>query len=164
MKQLEILNEIEKILKNSLNFDSSETEVDSEETSDNLKTNKSRKKGPVKAIFDLIVSFFISVIKAPFQLIHEYIKKEIIALIRKEIKLYFWLIILFGVLLTVFIVFWVLISLALGLYFIELGNSNLNSILLVIAFQLIIFSMVSFIIYKVSKKVKSLKLLSKASN
>lgn len=164
MKQLEILNEIEKILKSSLNFGSSETKLDSEEKSDKVKRKKSRKKGPVKAIFDLIISFFISVIKSPFELIHQFIKKELVAIIRKELKSYFVLIILFGVLLTIFIVFWVLISLAIGVYFKESGVSVLNSILYVIAFQLVIFSIVSFVIYKISKKIKSLKLLRSQSS
>ena len=164
MKQLEILNEIEKILKSSLNFGSSENQVNASVGTDKVKRKKPRKKGPVKAIFDLIVSFFMSVIKAPFQLIHEYIKKEMIALIRKELRLYFWLFILFAVLLTVFIIFWVLISLAIGIYFKESGVSVLNAILYVISFQLVIFTIVSFVIYQISKKLKSLKLLRNQSN
>ena len=128
-----------------------------------MKRKKSRKKGPIKAIFDLLISFFISVIKSPFELIHHFIKKELVAIVRKELKLYFLIFLLFGVLLTVFIVFWVLISLAIGVYFQESGVPILNSILYVVAFQLIIFSIVSFIIYKISKKIKSLKLLSNSS-
>jgi hypothetical protein len=67
------------------------------------------------------------------------------------------------VLLIVFIVFWVLISLAIGVYFKESGVSVLNAILYVISFQLVIFTIVSFVIYKISKKIKSLKLLRKPS-
>ena len=158
MKQLNILAEIEKILKDNLSFNGSDNNSDSEVDSDTNK-EKSTKVGPIKAIINLLISFFVSVIKAPFELIHMYIKREIIAVIRKEIKLYFIIIILFGILFTVFIVFWVLISLALGIYFQDEGVSLLNSILLVIAFQLLIFALVIFIIHRVSKKIKSLRLL-----
>ncbi|RXP51595.1 hypothetical protein EC396_12185, partial [Lutibacter sp. HS1-25] len=69
------------------------------------------------------------------------------------------LIILFGVLFTIFIIFWVLISLAIGVYFQEIGFTFLHAILFVIAFQLVVFAIVSFAIYKISYKIKSLKLL-----
>lgn len=159
MRQLEILNEIEYILKKLFNPNSSEINLDTDENSENENIKESRKKGPVKAIFDLIVSFFMSVIKSPFQLIHEFIKKEIIALIRKEIKFYFWLIVLLGVLFTIFIVFWILISLAIGVYFREDGASLLTSILYVIAFQLLTFTLISIVFYRISRKIKSLKFI-----
>ena len=159
MRQLEILNEIEYILKKLFNPNSSEINLDTDENSENENIKESRKKGPVKAIFDLIVSFFMSVIKSPFQLIHEFIKKEIIALIRKEIKFYFWLIVLLGVLFTIFIVFWILISLAIGVYFREDGASLLTSILYVISFQLLTFTLISIVFYRISRKIKSLKFI-----
>lgn len=159
MKQIEILNEIENVLKNIFNPSTSEVISGNNQNSENEDSKETSKKGPIKAIYDLIISFFLSVIKAPFQLIHEYIKKEIVALIKKEIKLYFWVLILFGVLFTIFIVFWVLISLAIGVYFQEDGASLLTSILYVIAFQLVTFTLISIIVYRISRKIKSLKLL-----
>jgi len=68
-------------------------------------------------------------------------------------------IILLGILFTIFIVLWLLISLAIGVYFEEEGASFLTSVLYVIAFQLASFAIIAFITYKVSKKIKSLKLL-----
>lgn len=159
MRQLEILNEIEYILKKLFNPNSSEINADNDGNSKNENLKESRIKGPIKAIFDLIISFFMSVIKSPFQLIHEIIKKEIIALIRKEIKLYFLVIVLLGILLTIFIVFWVSISLAVGVFFREDGASLFTSILYVIAFQLVIFTIISIVFYRISRKIKSLKFL-----
>ena len=156
--QLNILAEIEKILKENLSFnrsgDNSDTAIDSDENGE-----KSSKAGPIRAIINLLISFFVSVIKAPFELIHMYIKREIFAIIRKELRLYSFVIVLLGILFTIFIVLWVLISLAVGVYFKEEGASFLTSVLYVIAFQLVSFTIVSFITYKVSKKIKSLKLL-----
>ena len=163
MKQVKILSEIEKILKENLTFGTSENETDTEEVSEG-KVKKSRKKGPVKAIVNLLISFFVSVIKSPFELIHLYIKQEIVSIIRKELKSYFLLILLFGLLFTIFIVFWVLISLAFGVYFLDNGASLLDSVLYVAGIQSILFTIVSFIIYNVSKKIKSLKLLREPSN
>ena len=162
MKQIDILNQIEEILKNNLQFSGSknEEEVDSS-VNKNISEKQKTKRTPFKDIFNLIISFFMSVVKAPFQLIHVYIKNEIVAVIKKEVKLYFVLICLMGVLLTIFIVFWVLISLAVGIYFQEQGFSNFNSILLAIAFQLVSFSLVTFIFFKVSRKIKSLRMLKK---
>lgn len=158
MKQVKILSEIEKILKDNLSFNSSENNDDSDSNSEG-KVKKSRKKGPIKAIFNLLISFFVSVIKAPFELIHQYIKNEIVALIRKELKLYFIIIILFGVLFTIFITFWVLISLAIGAYFVDQGETFLTSVLYVIGFQLLSFAIIGFVFYRTSGKIKSLKLL-----
>ncbi|MBG7631266.1 MAG: hypothetical protein IZT56_12660 [Bacteroidetes bacterium] len=158
MKQINILAEIEKILKDNLSFngsdDNSDTEIDSETNGE-----KSTKVGPIRAIINLLISFFVSVIKAPFELIHMYIKREIFAIIRKELRLYSFVIILLGILFTIFIVLWLLISLAIGVYFEEEGASFLTSVLYVIAFQLASFAIIAFITYKVSKKIKSLKLL-----
>jgi hypothetical protein len=157
MKQLEILNKIEEVLKNSLNFNSSNNKSKME--SENQSNEK--KISPLKEIVNLIISFFMSVIKAPFQLIQVYIKKEILAVVRKDVNHYFKLIFLLGILFTIFIVFWVLISLAVGFYFQQLGFTNLQSILLSIAFQIVIFSVVSFIFYKTTKKIKSFQMIRK---
>lgn len=177
MKQVEILNKIEDILKNSLKLetfvsdamsDKSNTSKSTSNTSSNMDTesqneeqqsNEKAKVSPFKQIFNLIVSFFMSVIKAPFQLLHVYIKNEIIALIRKELKLYFIVMCLLGVLFTIFIVFYVLISLAVGFYFQELGFTNFESILLSVLFQIVMFIVVGFIFFKVSRKIRSLKMI-----
>ena len=162
MKQIDILNQIEEILKNNLQFSSSKNDEEEDSSvNKDISEKQKTKRTPFKDIFNLIISFFMSVVKAPFQLIHVYIKNEIVAVIKKEVKLYFVLICLMGVLLTIFIVFWVLISLAVGIYFQEQGISNFNSILLAIAFQLVSFSLVTFIFFKVSRKIKSLRMLKK---
>lgn len=176
MKQIEILNKIEEILKNSLKKESFSWASDlnqktSSESKSNATTmnsentreeeNQEAKVSPFKQILNLIVSFFMSVVKAPFQLIHVYIKNEILNVIRRELKLYFVLIALLGVLFIIFIVFWILISLAVGFYFQELGFSNYESILLSIAFQISIFLIVTFIFVRVSKKVKSIRMIRK---
>jgi len=164
MKQIDILNQIEEILKNSLKFNSSESNSETKTDVDMEIEDESQEKvknSPIKDIFNLIVAFFISVIKAPFQLIHLYIKNEIVSAIRKEIKLYFVLIFLIGILFTIFIVFWVLISLAIGFYFQELGFTNYESILLSIVFQAVIFLIVFLIFRSKSKQIKSLRMINK---
>jgi len=164
MKQIDILNQIEDILKNSLKFNSSESDSETKTQADMDIEEESQEKiksSPIKDIFNLIIAFFMSVIKAPFQLIHLYIKNEIVSVIKKEIKLYFVLIFLTGVLFTIFIVFWVLISLAVGFYFQELGFSNYESILLSIAFQALIFLIVFLIFRSKSKQIKSLRMIKK---
>jgi hypothetical protein len=158
MKQLEILNEIEKILKDAFNS-STTNKATNDENLIEEKSKKSRKKGPVKAIANLIISFFMSVVKAPFQLIQVYIKNEIVAVIKKEIKSYFIVILLFCVLFTILVAFWVAISLAIGVYCVNEGLSLLTSIFYVIGFQLIAFLIVGFFIFRFSRKIKSLKLL-----
>jgi len=160
MKQIDILNQIEEILKNNLQFSGSKNEVETSVDEEGKKVQRN-KKTPFKDIFNLIISFFMSVVKAPFQLIHVYIKNEIVAVIKKEVKLYFILICLLGILFTIFIVFWVLISLAVGIYFQEQGFSNFNSILLAIGFEAASFLLISLIFFRISKKIKSLRMIKK---
>lgn len=164
MKQIDILNQIEEILKNSIKFNSSESNSETNTHVDMEIEDESQEKvknSPIKDVFNLIIAFFMSVIKAPFQLIHVYIKNEIVLAIKKEVKLYFVLIILLGILFTIFIVFWVLISLAVGFYFQELGFSNYESILLSIGFQAVIFLIIFLIFRSKSKQIKSLRMIKK---
>lgn len=164
MKQLEILNKIEEILQKNLNFSSSSSKKNNQSEMETQQSDEKEKVSPFKEILNLLISFFISVIKAPFQLIHLYIKKEIVTVIRTELKLYAVLIILLGIMFTVFMAFWVLISMAVGFYFQDLGYSNFQSILFTIAFQVLVFLIFMFIFFRVSRKVKSLKLFKKPLN
>lgn len=164
MKQLEILNKIEEILQKNLNFSSSSSKKNNQSEMETQQSDEKEKVSPFKEILNLLISFFMSVIKAPFQLIHLYIKKEIVTVIRTELKLYVVLIILLGIMFTVFMAFWVLISMAVGFYFQDLGYSNFQSILFTIAFQVLVFLIFMFIFFRVSRKVKSLKLFKKPLN
>jgi hypothetical protein len=164
MKQLDILNKIEELLQNSLKSKSSNSDNYTETTiemEEETTTEKNTVSSLFKEIFNLLISFLMSIIKIPFQLIQSYIKNEIVAVVRKEVKLYFVLMALLGVLFTVFIVSWVLISLAMGMYFQELGISNVTSILYVLGFQIVIFLIVVFFFFRVSKKIKSISLMNK---
>jgi ABC-type transport system involved in multi-copper enzyme maturation permease subunit len=65
-----------------------------------------------------------------------------------------------GVLFVFFSVIWLFISVAVGVYFYENGNSILISIVYSILFQLISFILVSLIALLASKKTESLKMLN----
>lgn len=148
METKEILDRLEKIIKeNELSLDS----------------NTESSSNSFKEFFFLILSFFLNILNAPFKLVAKYITNEIVKAIKKDAKLYAFIMTLMGVMFIFFSVLWFFISFAVGIYFFEQGNSILLSVLYSIAFQIISFIIVAIIAFVAMKSIKSLKLLIEVS-
>jgi len=146
----EIIDRIESIIK-------SETHAPSnKEDEQQANTNNG-----VKDVFLLLLNFLLSIIKAPFDLIAKYLKNEIISAIKKDTKLYALIMGIMGIMFVFFSVLWLFISVAIGVYHFENGNSILTSIMYSITFQLISFIIVGLIAFIASTRIKSLKMLKK---
>jgi hypothetical protein len=149
MKSQEILDKIERIIDNKI------------DDSDKVKTNSD--KNIVEDIAYLTLQFFLNIVKAPFNAVTKYFKNEIIISIKKDARLYAFVMGIMGVLFVFFSVIWLFISVAAGVYFYEQGYSILISIVYSILFQIISFFLVSLIAFFASKKLKSLKTIRKIS-
>jgi len=146
----EVLDKIEKIIKND-NPEPDEGKTDSGDQPSSHST---------KDIIYLIIDFFLNTLKAPFKIIAKYLRNEIVEAVKKDAKLYALIMGIMGVLFVFFSVIWLFISVAVGVYFYEKGNSILISIVYSILFQLISFILVSLIALLASKKTESLKMLN----
>ncbi len=155
MEVLEILDKIEDIIENQ-NHETAKDDKNQEE-------GTQEKKSSVKDVTNLLLSFLLSILKAPFQLVAKYLKNEIISTIKKDARLYALIMGLMGVMFVFFVVLWLFISVIVGVYFYESGKSILISISYSIGFQIISFAIVGIIAFSTSKKVKSLKLLKNGS-
>ncbi len=155
MEVLEILDKIEDIIENQ-NHETAKDDKNQEE-------GTQEKKSSVKDVTNLLLSFLLSILKAPFQLVAKYLKNEIISTIKKDARLYALIMGLMGVMFVFFVVLWLFISVIVGVYFYESGKSILISISYSIGFQIISFAIVGIIAFSASKKVKSLKLLKNGS-
>lgn len=153
MDTLEILDKIEDIIKNNdLNSAENDTEAGSE-----------HKKSPLKEFMNLILSFLFNILRTPFKLVAKYVTTEIIKAIKKDSKLYAFIMGLMGVMFVFFSVLWLFISVAVGIYFYDKGNSILISVVYSIIFQIVSFSLVGTIAFIASKNIKSLKMFKEIS-
>ncbi len=153
MEIIEILDKIEKIIKTENSELVTEEEKSDKQTPDN--------QNGAKDIMYLVLHFFLNIIKAPFDLIAKYLKNEIVSAIKKDTKLYALIMGIMGVLFVFFSVLWLFISVAIGVYYFENGNSILTSIMYSIGFQLVSFIIVGLIAFIASTQIKSLKMLKK---
>ncbi len=153
MEIIEILDKIENIIKTE------NSELNTEEKKSDKQTAEN--KDSAKDIMYLVLHFFLNIIKAPFDLIAKYLKNEIISAIKKDTKLYALIMGIMGVMFVFFSVLWLFISVAIGVYYFENGNSILTSIMYSIGFQLISFIIVGLIAFIASTQIKSLKMLKK---
>ncbi len=144
----EVLDKIEKIVKNEK---TNEEKTELENQSDSRTT---------KDIIYLIIDFFLNTLKTPFKIIAKYLRNEIITAVKKDAKLYAIIMGIMGVLFVFFSVIWLFLSIAVGAYFYEKGNSLLISVLYSISFQFISFVLVSIIAVIAYKKTESLKILN----
>ena len=148
METKEILDRLEKIIKeNELSFDD----------------NTEKSNNSLKEFFFLILSFFINILKAPFKIVAKYITNELVKAVKKDAKLYVFILVLTSVMFIFFSVLWLFISVAVGVYFYNQGVSIFVSILYSIAFQSISFIIIAVLTYISIKSIKSLKLLAEIS-
>lgn len=151
MEVLEILDRIEAIIKDQ--------NKQSVESSQHSGSEEKTKESNIKTVTNLLLSFLLSILKAPFQLIAKYLKNEIITTVKKDARLYALVMGLMGVMFVFFVVLWLFISVAVGVYFYESGNTILVAIIYSIGFQLISFIFVALIAFFASRNIKSLKML-----
>jgi len=126
--------------------------------------NEDSKTGVFREYLGLLFSVIIDIVKVPLKLLTNFLKKELIVAIKKDAKLYAVIMGIMGVLFVFFTVMWLFISVAVGVYFYEKGETILISVLYSILFQFGSIIVVSLIAYFASKKIKSLKMLKNIDN
>ena len=153
METLEIINKLEELIKNS----NQNTATNSDVTGNNVNEN------PLKEFINLILSFFLNILKTPFKLVAKYLTSELIKAVKKDSKLYALIMGLMGIMFVFFSVLWLFISVAAGIYFYDNGNSIFISVIYSIIFQVISLSLVGIIAFIASKNIKSLKIFKDIS-
>ena len=153
MKSEEIFNRIESILNDKMNHSGNpETEPGTE--------NRSA-KNEIKDIAYLLMQLALNILKAPFKIAAKYFINEIVDAAKNDARLYMLLMGIMGVLFVFFSVMWLFVSVAVGVYFYDKGNTIFVSTIYSIGFQLISFILIALIALFASKKLKSLKVLKK---
>ncbi len=148
MKALEIIEKIEEIIQNKLQ----KPEAGSEATGE-------QQQSAVKEIILLVVSFFLDMLKAPFKFMARYFLKETVAFAKKDARLYVFIMGLTGVMFVFFSVLWLFVSVAVGVYFYEHGDTVLTSILWSLLFQFLSIIVVGLTTYFAFRRIKSLKMM-----
>ena len=118
---------------------------------------------PVKEILKLFFSIFLDIIKAPLIIVTRFVKNEFIKSMKKDAQLYAVVMGLMGVLFVFFSVLWLFVSVAAGIYFYDIGYSVFISVIFSIVFQFVSFIFIALIIYILSRKIKSLKMMKSLS-
>lgn len=155
MKTEKLLEKIEELIKES---DSSGMKNDESTVNQNSSNNVFAR------ITLMITSFFLDVLRSPFKILASYLKNELIDAVKKDAILYALMGFLMGVLFIFFSVLWLTISIFIGVYYFNIGESILNSILYSLGYQSLFFVLISLIAFIAMKNINSIKVLRKLSN
>lgn len=150
MDILDTLNKIEGIITNKV-ADATENKKVDDKGSAMLTTTKE--------IIILFISFLKDIFKIPMKIVTKFLINEIVAAAKKDAKNYALIMGLMGVLVVFFSVLWLFISVAVAAYFYDKGNVIFISIMYSLGFQLISFIIISLIVYIISRRIKSLRLM-----
>ena len=148
MKALEIIEKIEEVIQNKI-----------QETGQDNESTDQQQQSAVKEIILLVVSFFLDLMKAPFKFMARYFLKETITFAKKDARLYAFIMGMMGVLFVFFSVLWLFVSVAVGVYFYEQGDSALISILWSVLFQIISFIVIGLMAWIAFRRIRSLKMM-----
>ncbi len=121
--------------------------------------NQEPKSNTLKGIMRSVLDYIVSIIKLPFTVFAKFFTREIIKAIKKDIKTYAFLTFLLFCMFIITLFIRLFLSIALGVYFYELGNTMLKSIGYSLLFQMISFIIIGLTLYLTSKKLRSLKLI-----
>lgn len=155
MESKEIFNRIEKIISDNINkSDNSKTEENTENENKNVKTE-------IKDILYLLMQLFLNILRAPFRIAAKFLINETITAVKNDAKIYMFIMGIMGVLFVFFSVIWLFISVAVGVYFYDKGDTILLSIIYSLCFQFISFIFISLIAFLASRKLKSFKVMKK---
>jgi magnesium-transporting ATPase (P-type) len=112
----------------------------------------------MKEVVILLFQFLITVVKTPFRFVAGYVKKELLAAIKKDSKLMAVISAMLIVLLVFFLVFWFSLSAAVGIYFYEEGNTLFVSALYSLAFQVLSSVLTGLTAYVSFRRLKTFKI------
>ncbi len=115
-------------------------------------------KGVVMELVYLVLQFILNLIKAPFRFVAGYVKKEIVSAVKKDAGLMAVISAMIIVLFVFFLIFWFSVSVAVGAYFYENGNTLFVSILYSIAFQILSSLFVALVAYISVRSLKTFKI------
>ena len=153
MDTLEIIDRLEELIKNN-NLNTTKNSNDAKD-----KTSED----PFKEFVNLILLFFLNILKTPFKLVAKYVTNELLKAVKRDSKLYVFIIGLLVIMFVFFSVLWLFIAVVVGVYFYDHGHPVFTSILYSIVFQLISFIVIVILAYISIKSIKSLKLLVEIS-
>jgi len=155
MESKEIFNRIEKIINERLN------KTDNSETEDKIENENKYVKTEFKEIVYLLIQLFLNILKAPFRIVAKFLIDETVIAVKNDAKIYMLIMAIMGVLFVFFSVIWLFISIAVGVYFYDKGDTIFISIIYSIGFQIVSFILISLIALIASRKLKSLKMMKK---
>jgi len=116
-----------------------------EETSDG--GNEKSSAGFLKEMLLLLFQFVIALVKVPLGIVGGYIKNEIVSAVKKDSKLMAVISAMLVVLLIFFFVFYMSLSVAVGVYFYEKENTLFVSVLYSLVFQVFSSLIIGLIAY-----------------
>jgi hypothetical protein len=127
--------------------------------SDRLKNDKEDVgyAGFVKEALILVFQLLITLLKPPFRFVAGYVKNEVFYAVKRDSRLMAVIAVMLLVLLVFFVVFWMSLSVAAGVYFYEKGNTLFVSVLYSLVFQFISSIITALIAYFSFRKLKSFK-------
>jgi hypothetical protein len=127
--------------------------------SDRLKNDKEDAgyAGFVKEALILVFQLLITLLKTPFRFVAGYVKNEVFYAVKRDSRLMAVIAVMLLVLLVFFVVFWMSLSVAAGVYFYEKGNTLFVSVLYSLVFQFISSIITALIAYFSFRKLKSFK-------
>jgi len=120
-------------------------------------------KGVAMELVYLVLQFILNLIKAPFRFVAGYVKNEIVSAVKKDAGLMAVISVMIMVLFVFFLIFWLSVSVAVGAYFYENGNTLLISILYSIAFQILSSLLAGLIAYISVRSLRTFKLFRSVS-
>jgi len=148
-----------------LSKDQEKTEQNEAIHSDTNKSNSGQpsKKDRLKKAFSLLFTFLVDLIKMPFAWFFHYFKQEFVTAIKKDIRTMLGMAAIMSVLYLFLLIFWLSVSILVGVFFYEKGFSLFNALLFSIAFQVVAIIILSTTLYILSKKHHTRKMLKKFS-
>ena len=159
MNNKEIIDLIDDILNKKKSTSSSNTDSidDAEEVIEDFENPKIS----MKNMFSLFLRLVFNTARAPFKIIGKFLRDEFILAVKKDMKIYFFVMLILAVTFIVFAIMWLFISIVIGVYFYEQGDSVVLSLAYSLIFQFVSLILFLTIAYIASKKLKSLEFIDR---
>ncbi|MGC9150791.1 MAG: hypothetical protein ACP5F6_03390 [Microbacter sp.] len=163
MKLSELINQLEMLFLTTESTTTKEKESPHTEENDTDQMHTSV-KDRIKKALSLLFTFLVDLIKMPFLWFFNYFKEEVVTAIKKDIRTMLGMAAIMSILYLFLLILWFSVSVFVGVLFYEKGFSIISSIFFSIVFQLIIIILLSIVLYSLSKKQHTRKMLKKLAN
>ncbi len=110
-------------------------------------------------VWDHLLRFLGGLLRMPFRMLFRYFRRELTEALKKDLRIYLLILLILGMVIVFFVILWLSVAVAVGVWFYTRGTPLFLSVLYSILFQVVVILLALLATWIISRRRRTGKLL-----